>query len=500
MTAPSAPMTKILVDEVLYEAPLGGRLSDFLIDIDKEIPHFCYHPGIGVEASCRQCQVESKGKGPRPGLTVSCREKICEGMEILTQSELVKTAQVAVMEFLLKDHPLDCPICDKAGECMLQDNAYLTGQDQSRSKEPRRHLPKRVDLGPRILLDNERCILCTRCVRFFEVVTKTPQLTVTRRGNRSVLETFMGQPLFGNYQGNVVDICPVGALTLKKFRFESRVWFLTKTKTICGLCSRGCNISVETRNGRILRICPVNEPEVNGHWICDEGRLDYDVFNLDEEGGRILEAWVEHDGKRVRASLDHAIPAAALEIVKAKGPVLALLSPFASNEEGLAFARNLQKLAIAHKNFKLAFFVPEPSGRADELLRTDEACANTKGLREYARLDEIGVRQLDEQLDDTALLFLSGFGWNRILSAAQQQRIVSLPMWIQHGYQHLAGGFAQIGIPAASPMESQGHWVNCTGRTQQLRPALRRPASVPADARVFSSLVLAVSEIMEVRP
>jgi NADH-quinone oxidoreductase subunit G len=267
---------KITVDgrevEVDPKQPLIRACHDQGVDV----PMYCYHPGLTPVGSCRICQVEVKQGEMPPRVVVACRTPIAEGMVVNTQAPGAHEARKQCLEFLLKNHPLDCPICDKAGECDLQDYSFAEGQGEGRSSEPRRKLAKRKDLGEVIVLDQERCILCSRCVRFFEDVTHKAQLTVSGLGSRSVISTFGDRPLDGNYQGNVADICPVGALTLKEFRFQARVWNLTKTASTCAECSRGCATTVEVlRRGNVKRFRPRYDGDVNEWWMCDTGRFAF---------------------------------------------------------------------------------------------------------------------------------------------------------------------------------------------------------------------------------
>ncbi len=484
-------MTTIKVDGVEHEAPLGGRLLDFLESIGKVVPRFCYHPGLSVAASCRQCQVESVGKGPRPGTIVSCRERIVEGMEIHTDSEAARKARAGVMEFLLLNHPLDCPICDKAGECMLQDTAYGTGQAAGRTVEPRRHLPKRKSLGDKILLDNERCILCTRCVRFFEDVCGEPQLTVVDRGDRSYLDTFLGEPLRGNYQGNIVDICPVGALTLKKFRFRSRPWFMTSTPSVCGLCSRGCNITIDVRNNRILRIRPRFHGEINRWWMCDEGRLDFDAYNMQPEEGRLAEPLIR-DGEGERPAELSELLALAAEFCR-EGPALALLSPFATVEEGEAFRDCFAGLDGA----RAGFLAPGRSARADRLLHTDDPCPNRAGLSRIEGLEAVAPSEIGDCAGKT--VFLSGFGLDVLLHGEARTALGRAERLIVHGHRRPGFGNPALLIPARTPAEKNGRWVNGSGIEQRIRPALRAPTLVPDDLEVFRGLAERLARPQEVK-
>ena len=244
-----------------------------------DIPHYCWHPKLSIDGSCRLCQVEIEGV---PKLQIACNTPVTDGMVIHTQSERVEKAREGVMELLLVNHPLDCPICDQAGECKLQDYAFEYGQQHARTEEPRRALKKRVDLGPTIVFDQERCILCRRCVRFCREVPGTGELAVFTRGDHSVIETFPDQPLSNDYSMNVADICPVGALTTKDFRFKIRVWFLEDVPGVCTGCSNGCNVHLGVANNRVYRYVPRRNDAVNQTWICDEGRLSYKRINADD--------------------------------------------------------------------------------------------------------------------------------------------------------------------------------------------------------------------------
>ena len=216
-----------------------------------EIPHFCWHPKLSISGNCRMCLVEIE---KMPKLAISCATQVAEGMVIKTKSEKVVKARNAVMEFLLINHPLDCPICDEAGECKLQDYTYKYSIGSSRFQEDKIHKPKRVELGPNVMLDVERCIMCSRCIRFSEEIAHQKVLTFTERGTHVILTTFPGTKLDNPYSMNVVDICPVGALTSRDFRFKARVWEMSSTESICIGCARGCNTNVWVRNNEILRL------------------------------------------------------------------------------------------------------------------------------------------------------------------------------------------------------------------------------------------------------
>ncbi|MGH7832986.1 MAG: 2Fe-2S iron-sulfur cluster-binding protein, partial [Candidatus Binatia bacterium] len=231
------------------------------------IPHYCYHPKLSIAGNCRMCLVEIE---KMPKLQIACNTQVSEGMAVITQSSKVLQARQAVMEFLLINHPLDCPICDQAGECWLQDYYMKHDLSPSRMLERKEHQPKREVFGPNVVFDGERCIKCTRCVRFLQEITRTEELTVLNRSDHATIALFPGEVLDNPLSANVNDICPVGALTDRDFRFKVRVWYLSSTPSICPGCSTGCNIKIETYQNRIARFKPRVNEEVNSHWLCDE--------------------------------------------------------------------------------------------------------------------------------------------------------------------------------------------------------------------------------------
>lgn len=270
---------KITLNGKEIEVPLGKNLVDAAEENGVEIPHYCYHPGLAIAGQCRMCYVEQEGN---PKLQVACNMKCSDGLKIVTNSAKVQDAVKWSLEFHLVNHPIDCPICDQAGECGLQEYYMKHGQYKSQMHEDKELKPKVVDIGDHVVLDKERCILCTRCVRFTQDVSKTRELGIFNRGDRSVIGTVDDKPLTGNYQVNVVDICPVGALTSKDFRFEQRVWFLDEAESICDGCSKGCNVFVHHKKGKhIYRLKPRFNEAVNSHWMCDKGRYTYKDANFD---------------------------------------------------------------------------------------------------------------------------------------------------------------------------------------------------------------------------
>ena len=254
------------------EVPEGTTVIQAFKELKEDIAHYCWHPGLSVAGVCRLCMVEIEGMNK---LQIACNTEVREGMTVTNQSEKVKEAVRWGLEFHLINHPLDCPICDQAGECSLQDQYMKFGSYRPGMAEPKVKKRKVVDLGSKIVLDTERCILCSRCVRFTEEVTKTHELGIFHRGDRSEIGVFQDKPLDNKYALNTVDICPVGALTSKDFRFQQRVWYLKTAESLCTGCSTGCNIYVDYNEEGPWRARPRFNPEVNGHWMCDEGRGIY---------------------------------------------------------------------------------------------------------------------------------------------------------------------------------------------------------------------------------
>src|SRR5436309_8148262 len=268
-----AAMPTLEIDGQRIEVPDGLTVIQAAERLGIEIPHYCWHPGLSIAGNCRMCLVEIE---KNPKLQIACNTRVADGMVVHTTSEKTKAAQRAVLEFLLINHPIDCPVCDQAGECKLQE--YYMDYDRQRSRIPlpeKVHKKKAKPIGPLVILDQERCILCSRCVRFVDEVTHTSELAFYQRGDHVELDLAPGKVLDNPYSGNVVDICPVGALTNRDFRFRARVWYLERTESVCGACANGCNIEFYQREDHIYRFQPRENDAVNQYWMCDAGRTSY---------------------------------------------------------------------------------------------------------------------------------------------------------------------------------------------------------------------------------
>jgi len=269
-------MPKCTINGKEIEVKAGATIMEAMYQMNEPIAHYCYHPGLSVAGVCRLCIVDIEGN-PRP--QIACNTVVTEGMKVSNKSERIRDGVKWVLDFHLINHPLDCPICDQAGECGLQEQYMEFGKYDPEMAERKVKKHKVVDLGPTVVLDSERCILCSRCVRFTDEVSKTNELGIFNRGDRSEIGTAEGKELNNKYSLNTVDICPVGALTSKDFRFRQRVWYLKDSNTICNGCSTGCNVKVYFNKEGLFRVKPIYNPEVNGHWMCDEGRNVYKFVN-----------------------------------------------------------------------------------------------------------------------------------------------------------------------------------------------------------------------------
>jgi NADH-quinone oxidoreductase subunit G len=315
-------------------APEGMMLVDAAKRGDVEIPVFCYEPKLGQPVgACRMCLVEIEGI---PKLQTGCSTPVKDGMVVHTQTDRVHQAQQAVVEFLLINHPLDCPVCDKGGECPLQDITYGWGPGTSRFIEPKRHFKKPLELSPTIAIDRERCILCYRCVRFSQEISEDYQLVLLERGTHSYVGTFDGHPYVGPFSGNIIELCPVGALTSRAYRFRARPWDIEGAGTVCPGCPAHCNVELTVRDERVMRVLARDHPGVDDGWLCDRGRFGYQAVHVDE---RIVEPLVREGTELMPASWEKALAAASAALKKAGAKAAALAGGETSNEEAFLLQR-----------------------------------------------------------------------------------------------------------------------------------------------------------------
>ena len=471
-------MTKIIVNGREIDADPKKTLIAACHAEGYDVPMYCYHPGLEPEGSCRICQVEVTEGGRPPRLAVACRTPVTEGMVVNTEAEKAHAARHECLEFLLKNHPLDCPICDKAGECTLQDYSFDEGVGEARTAEPRRKLEKRKDLGDVILLDQERCILCTRCVRFQEEVTKKPELTNAGLASHTVITTFNDKPLTGNYQGNLADICPVGALTLKEFRFQARVWNLEKAPSTCGECSRGCSISVEVlRRKDVKRFRPLYNADVNKWWMCDTGRFSFEHLNDPE---RLLGGLVSTGNELYGATAGEAIRRASLALRGQKPEIIA--SPWVTQEEGAELMALAKSLGVKPK-----VIAPESNGLKDDLLHTGDPAPNGRGLQELGFVP-VKVADAAKALQGADLALLVS---ERVLKLLTDHNFGATKLVTMDTHASLAAG---VEACVATPfyVEKAGTWINVDGHAGRLTVARVAPAGVQPLERSLKELQTAL--------
>jgi NADH-quinone oxidoreductase subunit G len=438
-----------------------------------EIPFYCYHPRLSIAANCRICLIEASNA---PKLVPACQTPLAEGQVIKTTTAKVKEQQRAVMEFLLLNHPVDCSICDQAGECKLQDYYMKYDYRPSRLEGGKVLKSKRKVLGPQVVLDQERCILCTRCVRFMDEIPKEPQLGVFGRGSHERIDVFPGNELNSNYSLNTVDICPVGALLSRDFRFRARAWFLSATPSVCTGCSRGCNIYADWMSQDTYRYRPRENEQINKSWMCDQGRLSYKHLNLN----RVLSSSV---GRRATQAANVARPeitrveaakAAAQQLQPLAGTaqLAVLASPLCSNEDllaGLSFAKGT--LGV-----KEVYVGGRPQGAADHYLMTADKNPNRKGLELIAKGLGLTLKPFEElapALHSGRVKALYAIGTEVPGDAeAFAQAVAAAEVFVAQAINESPiTAQATVLLPASAHIEDEGSFVQREGIIQRFRKA-----------------------------
>lgn len=365
-------MPKINIDGKEIEFKQGQTIIEAAKDHGIEIAHFCWHPKLSVSGNCRMCLVEVE---KMPKLVIACATTAADGMVVHTQSGKSLAARNAVMEFFLINHPLDCPICDEAGECKLQDYTYKHSVGESRFVEEKVKKGKRIQIGPYVMFDADRCIMCSRCIRFCDEIAKDPELTFTKRGDRVFLTTYPGEQLDNLYSMNVVDICPVGALTNSDFRFKSRVWEMSLTNSVCTGCAQGCNIELWVRNNEVLRLVPKYNEDVNSYWMCDHGRVN--TFKFINAEDRVDGPHIRVEGNLTRVGWDEAYAEAASRLKAfGKDEIAVIGSAFATVEDNY-IASKFAKSVLGTGNLDFVKHIDPSFG--DDILRRNDITPNSLG-------------------------------------------------------------------------------------------------------------------------
>jgi len=498
-------MPKITIDNQEIQCRDGITVLQAALDAGWDIPHYCYHPGLKIVASCRLCLMEMQMPDPKTQemtwsakLMPSCQTPVRDGLVVRFCSGLVRKNQKDCMEFFLLNHPLDCPVCDQAGECYLQDYSYKFGAAESRIVDEKLKNPKK-DIGPRTLLYSDRCVICTRCVRFTQEISGTHELCVVNRGSRNEIDVFPGKPLDNPLQGNVVDICPVGALLDKDFLFKRRVWELVPTSSICPGCSTGCAIRVDHADNVVHRLKPRYNPGVNDWWMCDEGRFGFKYV---------------HDPKRivkpvVRRGLDKATPRwedlpkiirfRFEEQIRENGAdkVVAVLSPFMACEEAWLLARFVREVApdatlvmgpVPTEGDDRCFPIGA-SGDGVKFTISKEKCPNRRGIEMVLEAAGGAVLKFDEFVErSTEGVFKAGWivggyptDWVDKAVGKISEKFEFLV--VQDIFSNALTAGASIVLPACAWVERYGSFVNGKGLIQPFQRAVDVPDGARRDGQ-----------------
>jgi NADH-quinone oxidoreductase subunit G len=488
--APSDQVT-VTIDGRQHQFPKGTILVEACNQVGANVPFFCYHPGLSSPAVCRQCLVEVKGQ-PKP--VPSCYTPVADKMEVQTASPKVLDVRRQMLEFTLVNHPIDCPICDKAGECMLQKHYFDWDGKYARNDGIKVRKDKVVDVGPHIVLDQERCILCTRCIRVCDEVAKVHQLEMADRGDHEVLTTAPGHRLDNPYSLNTVDVCPVGALTAKDFRFAMRAWELYSTPSVCAGCATGCNSDVHASRGRIYRLVPRPNPAVNKHWMCDEGRFTYKRIHADRLAAPMVAGvpveWdraLDEAGRRLQAALD-ADP----------GSVGVVFNAQSTNEDLYALAR----LCFDHLRIGKAYLAGLPDGWHDDILVSADKNPNMAGARAVGAGRLHGLLELVTDLRAGALRGLLVVGTDGLLPAAAGaaatqpfEGIEGLVVLSTHRGPLL--NVAQVAMPLAAWAEVDGTFTNRQGMVQRIRAAIPAAGDALPGWEILSHLARKLGAAMD---
>ena len=511
--APAKPVEKavemvnVQVDGEWRQFPKGTRLIEACMQSAKHIPHYCYHPKLSSPGNCRMCLIEMGmpkmgpdrkpviGADGRPEIAwiprpqISCAQDISEGMAVRTDSPMVQECRKGVMEFLLINHPLDCPICDQAGECQLQEFSVEYGTGESRFLDHKVKKPKKVEVGPRVTLDAERCVLCSRCIRFMKEVAHDDVLGFVDRGSHSTIAVHPGRELDSNYSLNTVDICPVGALTSSDFRFKMRVWFLKETKSFCTSCATGCNTVIGSRENVVYRQTPRENNDVNGLWMCDYGRLNIHFLNSPD---RLTQPLVRGDNGLEPVSWKQAIGRAAKELKALAGTEIAVVASGRMTNEELWLAKQLVTAVGTH----LRDIIPHLA-EGDNLLLNADRNPNTT----VAQMFKISGPVPGSDLSEIARQVKNGRLKGLIVLAEDVSKLGLTPEDLQKLQtlividilQNDTTRHATIVLPGAGFSEKRGSMINAKGRLQRLNRATNPPGESREDWEILGDLIHAIS-------
>ncbi len=449
-------MPKVTIDGKIAEVEEGTTILEAAKRIGIKIPHFCYHPYLTIAGNCRMCSVEVEGQA-KP--VISCREPVKDGMIVKTNSPMAVEVRKSVLEFILINHPVDCPVCDQSGECDLQDYYFAHSRAPSRLTDEKVHKVKAKKIGPNVMLDAERCVECTRCVRFCQEIAKTNEMTITERSDHSEIAIYNGREITNAYSLCAVDICPVGALTSADFRFKKRVWFLKSTPSVCNHCATACNIFIDHTDHTVYRYRPRENKEVNGAWMCDAGALSYKRINAED---RVLFPMIGKDGEMARTSWDEALANVA-DVMKIVEPeeIAVILSAQASCEENESVAGFFRD-TVKTPNIFWSGADADPSF-ADNILKDADRNPN-----------ESGVRTLTDKRIDGAprakIYFIMDGVTEKELMRIVETKPKGIVLIASHygSHQH----YPDVILPKATFAEQSGTFVNRKGIRQKFEKAI----------------------------
>jgi NADH-quinone oxidoreductase subunit G len=450
----------ITIDSVEHEFDAGTNLFEAIREANGEpLPHFCYHPGLSIAGVCRMCQVEIEGV---PKLVIACNAEVRDGMVVHTRSERVNRAVRNILNFHLLHHPVDCPVCDQAGECSLQDFYMDHGLYESDiDVEDKIAKGKVKPIGELVMLDAERCVLCARCTRFTSEITKTNELGIFNRGNHSEIDVAPGKTLDNNYSLNTVDICPVGALTSRDFRFRKRVWWLSENDSVCTGCATGCNMTIHHADGTAYRFKPRHNPDVNDYWMCDHGRLLYKQLATE---GRQREVTV--DGNP--ASFESAVE--AFRKAADGAGVVVIGTPHATLEELYVLGRVAQAAEATIVGYRLA---GSEMGEADDLLLHADRTPNAEGARRMG-FDEFDAETLKAAVEGKVVVVLQNDLAGLDPVAGEALKLAKFVVTLATD-ANATSGMSDVVFPILNYAEKRGTMVNARGRAQALSAALAGP-------------------------
>jgi NADH-quinone oxidoreductase subunit G len=500
---PAVPMFNVQIDGEWKQFPKGTKLIEACMQSGKYIPHYCYHPKLSTPGNCRMCLIEmgmpklgpdrkpELGEDGRPLINwmpkpaISCATEVSEGLAVRTNSPLVEECRNGVMEFLLINHPLDCPICDQAGECRLQEFSVEFGKGESRFLEEKVKKPKRVDIGKHIMLDDERCIMCSRCIRFMQEIAKDDVLGFVNRGSHTTLTVYPGKRLDNNYSLNTVDICPVGALTSKDFRFKMRVWFLKETKSIDVNCGTGTNILIGSRENVIYRITPRENDFVNSCWMPDSHRLNFHYLQRED---RLSQPMVNGHAAKWSDALQ-----VAADGLKALPPeqIALIASARATNEELFLAKRLAEMVGISQMDI-----LPRPQ-EGDGFLISPDGNPNTNGAKLFGlteNADGSGLKKIAQGVADGRIKGLLCLGEDAVKCGISEADLGKLScLIVMDILPNRTTPHATVVLPASGFAEKRGSMINVKGRLQRLNQAVQPPGQARTDWEILRDLTLAHS-------